>query len=351
MPESKLPQIIGKIVNTYDSEDGINHIEGSNLPSRDGVVEIVVDFLNVLFPGYYEKHELSRGDITYYIWEKIASLYHLLHREILKSLKSTYGNQSDEKKLSEQSIAITFLILNKIPKIREQLRQDVRAAYEGDPAAKSLDEIIVSYPGIEAIAVHAIMIHMPMPEGVDAYRIQELIDPVKDVEGVNPANIGNVVYGRSMRAPCTALATLKLIDSTGVDLKGKMCVVVGASAVVGRPIAVLLMQREATVVSCNKFTGKLKDLCLSADVLIPAAGVAGLITGDMVRAGALVVDVGVNRVKSENGKSRTVGDVDFEGVKGVAGWISPVPGGVGPMTVSVLLHNVIEVAQDRAELV
>lgn len=200
-------------------------------------------------------------------------------------------------------------------------------------------------------SVHAIMVHMPLPEGVDAYRIQELIDPVKDVEGVNPANIGNVVYGRSMRAPCTALATLKLIDSTGVDLKGKICVVVGASAVVGRPIAVLLMQREATVVSCNKYTKGLKELCLSADVLIPAAGVAGLITGDMVRDGALVVDVGVNRIKGEDGKSRTVGDVDFEGVKEVAGWMSPVPGGVGPMTVSVLLHNVIEVAEERAELV
>jgi methylenetetrahydrofolate dehydrogenase (NADP+) / methenyltetrahydrofolate cyclohydrolase len=200
-------------------------------------------------------------------------------------------------------------------------------------------------------AVHAIMVHMPMPEGVDAYRIQELIDPAKDVEGVNPANIGNVVYGRSMRAPCTALATLKLIDSTGIDLKGKVCVVVGASAVVGRPIAVLLMQREATVVSCNKFTEGLKELCLSADVLIPAAGVAGLISGDMVRPGALVVDVGVNRIKDDAGKSKTVGDVDFEGVRAVAGWISPVPGGVGPMTVAVLLHNVIEVAQDRAKLV
>jgi len=196
--------------------------------------------------------------------------------------------------------------------------------------------------------VHAIMVHMPMPEGVDAYRIQELIDPVKDVEGVNPANIGNVVYGRSMRAPCTALATLKLIESTGIELKGKRCVVVGASAVVGRPIAVLLMQREATVISCNKFTGGLGDLCRSADVLIPAAGVPGLITSEMVSKGALVVDVGVNRVKDEAGKSKTVGDVDFETVKAVAGWISPVPGGVGPMTVAVLLYNVIEVAEERA---
>ncbi len=197
--------------------------------------------------------------------------------------------------------------------------------------------------------VHAIMVHMPMPEGVDAYHIQQLIDPDKDVEGVNPANIGNVVYGRSMRAPCTALATLKLIDSTGIDLKGKRCVVVGASAVVGRPIAVLLMQREATVISCNKYTQGLSDLCRSAEVLIPAAGVPGLITADMVSPGALVVDVGVNRIKDDEGKTRTVGDVDFDAVSTIAAHISPVPGGVGPMTVGVLLHNVIELAEDRAK--
>lgn len=196
-------------------------------------------------------------------------------------------------------------------------------------------------------SVHAMMMHMPLPDGVDAYHVQELIHPEKDVEGVNPANIGNVVYGRSMRAPCTALATLKLIDDTGVDLKGKRCVVVGASAVVGRPIAVLLMQREATVISCNKFTRGLAELCLGADVLIPAAGVPGLITADMVREGALVVDVGVNRITGADGRSKTVGDVDFDAVREVAGWISPVPGGVGPMTVSVLLHNVIEVAEHR----
>ena len=195
-------------------------------------------------------------------------------------------------------------------------------------------------------SVHAIMVHMPLPEGVDAHHIKMLLDPEKDVEGVNPANIGNVVYGKSMWAPCTALATLKLIESTGVDLKGKTCVVVGASVVVGRPIAVLLMQREATVISCNKYTEGIKDLCRSADVLIPAAGVAGLITADMVKEGALVVDVGVNRILDpETGKNRTVGDVAFDEVCEVAGWVSPVPGGVGPMTVAVLLHNVVELAE------
>tara|TARA_R110002072_G_scaffold42064_21_gene118943 strand:- start:228817 stop:229731 length:915 start_codon:yes stop_codon:yes gene_type:complete len=217
------------------------------------------------------------------------------------------------------------------------------------PIGSGQAEIVAKVKELNASeSAHAIMLHMPLPDGVDAYHIQELICPDKDVEGVNPANIGNVVYGRSMRAPCTALATLKLIDSTGIELKGKRCVVVGASAVVGRPIAVLLMNREATVISCNKYTQGMKDLCRSADVLIPAAGVAGLITGEMVREGALVVDVGVNRIKGDDGKSKTVGDVDFDAVNGVAGWLSPVPGGVGPMTVAVLLHNVVELAEECA---
>lgn len=156
MPKTKLPRIIGKIVNTYDNEDGINHIEGPNLPSRDRVQEIATHFLDILFPGYYEKQELSKGDVTNYIWEKIAFIYHHLSRENFKSLKSAYGNRDDEKKLTDRSIEITFSILNKIPDIRNQLRFDVRAAFDGDPAAKNLDEIILSYPGIEAIAIHRV---------------------------------------------------------------------------------------------------------------------------------------------------------------------------------------------------
>ena len=157
MTDAKLPQIIESIVNTYDSEDGINHLEGSNLPSRDSVTEIAVNFLNVLFPGYYEKQELPRENVTYYIWEKIAFIYHQLSRENLKSLKSRAdNNREDEKTLVAKSTEITFALLKKIPEIRARLRGDVQAAHEGDPAAKSLDEIIVSYPGIEAIAIHRV---------------------------------------------------------------------------------------------------------------------------------------------------------------------------------------------------
>ncbi|MEQ8317092.1 MAG: bifunctional 5,10-methylenetetrahydrofolate dehydrogenase/5,10-methenyltetrahydrofolate cyclohydrolase [Phycisphaerales bacterium] len=192
---------------------------------------------------------------------------------------------------------------------------------------------------------HAIMVHLPMPEGVDAYEVQRRIDPDKDVEGVNPANIGNVVYGRSSLAPCTALATLRMVLSTGVELKGARCVVVGAGDVVGKPIAVLLMQQEATVISCNVHTEGAAELARTADVVIAAAGVPELVKADWVKPGAVVVDVGVNRVAQDDGSTKTVGDVAFEEVKQKAAFISPVPGGVGPMTVAMLLRNVVAAAE------
>lgn len=193
--------------------------------------------------------------------------------------------------------------------------------------------------------VRAIMLHMPLPEGVDAYAVQRRIAPEKDAEGVNPANIGNVVYGRSSLAPCTALAVVRMIEHTEVELRGKRVIVVGASNVVGKPIAVLLMRRDATVVSCNKFTWGLEDLCRTGDVVVAAAGVPGLLTADMVKPGSVVIDVGVNRVEGPDGKRMTVGDVVYEKVSRVAGWISPVPGGVGPMTVAMLYSNVVEAAE------
>ena len=198
----------------------------------------------------------------------------------------------------------------------------------------------------------AIMVHMPLPVAVDAYAIQCLIDQDKDVEGVNPANIGNIVYGRSSLAPCTALAVIKMVEHTGVDLRGKTAVIVGASNHVGKPIAVLLMRQDATVISCNKWTPDLPQLTARADILVAAAGVPALISRDIVKPGAVVIDVGVNRVKNVDGTMKTVGDCEFEPLKapGGAGWISPVPGGVGPMTVAMLLLNVVEAAEGRTRL-
>lgn len=259
----------------------------------------------------------------------------------------------------------------------EDVRLDAILACSGDsPArvyaenqARTCAELGIGYRlhelpgdcGVEAVAarvrslneddsVSAIMAHLPMPAGVDPYEVQRLIDPTKDVEGVNPANIGNIVYGRSSLAPCTGLAAVRMVESTGIGLRGKRCVVVGAGDVVGKPIAVLLMRREATVISCNEWTWGLAELCLSAEVVISAVGRPGLITPGMVRPGAVVVDVGTSRVEGADGKTRTVGDVDFEGVRAVAGWVSPVPGGVGPMTVAALLSNVVEAAERRSGL-
>jgi methylenetetrahydrofolate dehydrogenase (NADP+)/methenyltetrahydrofolate cyclohydrolase len=202
--------------------------------------------------------------------------------------------------------------------------------------------------------VTAIMVHMPLPEGVDPYSIQKLIAPEKDVEGVNPANIGNVVYGKSSLAPCTGLAVLRMLrkhfnadQQQGYFLRGKLAVVVGAGDVVGKPIAVLMMGQEATVISCNRATPSMHELTIRADVLVAAAGVPGLITASMVKSGAVVIDVGVNRVAGPDGKMRTVGDVEFDAVSLVAGAVSPVPGGVGPVTVAMLLLNVVEAAERR----
>ena len=192
--------------------------------------------------------------------------------------------------------------------------------------------------------VRALMVHLPLPAGVDTERVQSLISPEKDVEGVNPANIGNVVYGRRSLVPCTALASLEMIESTGIELRGKRCAVVGASNIVGKPIAVLLMRADATVHSTNKFTPDLPALARECDVLVAACGVPRLVKAEWIKPGAVVIDVGINRIDGPDGKKITVGDVDFDAVRGVAGWVSPVPGGVGPMTVAMLLRNVVDAA-------
>lgn len=194
----------------------------------------------------------------------------------------------------------------------------------------------------------AIMLHLPVPDDVDTYKLQSLINPAKDVEGVNPANIGNIVYGRSSLVPCTALAVLNMIESTGIKLPGARVVCVGASDIVGKPVAVLMMQREATVISCNIHTKNISELTQSADVLIVAVGKPNLITGNMVKDGAIVIDVGVNRITDpDTGKKKITGDVNYDEVCKVAAYISPVPGGVGPMTVAMLLQNTLMAAANN----
>ena len=197
-------------------------------------------------------------------------------------------------------------------------------------------------------ACTGIMVHLPLPDHVQTAQVQARIAVHKDVEGVNPANIGGVIYGHRTLVPCTAAAIMHMIESTGMSLAGAEAVIIGASDIVGKPVAVLLMEAEATVTSTNIHTVDLEAHCRRADVLVAAAGVPGLITPMHVKPGAVVIDVGINRVRDDaSGATRTVGDVDFEGVGAMAGHISPVPGGVGPVTVSMLLQNTVEAAIRR----
>ncbi len=194
-------------------------------------------------------------------------------------------------------------------------------------------------------AVTGIMLHLPLPAHLDAIDLQYQIDPIKDVEGVSPANIGHVVYGHTLIAPCTALAVLELIQTTGIVLRGAEAVVVGASEIAGKPIALLLTQQMATVTLCHIATQNIEEHTRRAAVLVVAAGKAGLITAHHVRPGAVVIDVGINRVAQADGTRKTVGDVDYPSVRPIAGYITPVPGGVGPMTVALLLKNTLRSAE------
>lgn len=194
-------------------------------------------------------------------------------------------------------------------------------------------------------AVTGIMLHLPLPAGLDATQLQYEIDPLKDVEGVNPANIGYVVYGHTLIAPCTAMAVLELIRSTGTPLRGAEAVVVGASEIAGKPIALLLSEQMATVTLCHIATRDLAFHTSRADILVVAVGKPDLVAAEQVREGAVVIDVGINRVTLPNGSRKTVGDVNFASVSEKAGFITPVPGGVGPMTVAMLLRNTLRSAE------
>lgn len=183
--------------------------------------------------------------------------------------------------------------------------------------------------------VAGIMVQLPVPDGWDGRELMELIDPKKDVDGLTYTNIGMLWSGEAMHYPCTAKGIDYLLHENGIRFTGKHVVVVGRSDIVGKPMAAIALENNATVTICHSKTKNLAEHTRMADILVVAVGKPGLITGDMVKPGAVVVDVGINR--TENG---LVGDVDFDSVAEVAGWITPVPGGVGPMTVAMLMNNV-----------
>lgn len=193
--------------------------------------------------------------------------------------------------------------------------------------------------------VHGILVQLPLPPHIDLPRVLETISPGKDVDGFHLYNVGGLVTGNTVFSPCTPYGVVKLLEAEGVSIEGQNVVVVGASNIVGKPMALMLMARDATVAICHAKTRDLAQFTILADILVVAAGVPGLIVSQMVKTGAIVIDVGINRLPD----GRITGDVDFEGVARKASLITPVPGGVGPMTVTMLLENTVASAERAAD--
>ncbi len=194
--------------------------------------------------------------------------------------------------------------------------------------------------------IHGILVQLPLPDHIDAQRVIEAISPEKDVDGFHIASAGALMTGLPGFWPCTPYGCLKMLDSIGYDLKGKHAVVIGRSNIVGKPMALMLLQRNATVTVCHSGTHDLAHFTRQADVIVAAVGKRNVLTADMVKPGAVVLDVGMNR----NDAGKLCGDVDFDGVRQVASYLTPVPGGVGPMTITMLLVNTLESAERVAKL-
>ena len=215
--------------------------------------------------------------------------------------------------------------------------------YPYDISANELQAAIANFNVDPQIT--GIFLQRPVPESIPIKTLQKAIHPLKDVEGMHPTSIGNIVYNELELGPCTAMASVELLRRTGQDLKGLDVVVIGHSEIVGKPIAFLLMAEGATVTVCHHMTKDVADHSRRADAVFVAVGKPNLITADMLKFGATLIDIGINRVTDEQGKSRIVGDSDFESCSAKAGWITPVPGGVGPVTVSYLMRNSVSAAQ------
>ncbi len=210
------------------------------------------------------------------------------------------------------------------------------------PATLSEAELLARVDALNSDnSIHGILVQLPLPGHIDAQKVIEAISPAKDVDGFHIASAGALMTGMPGFWPCTPYGCMKMLESIGYELKGKHAVVIGRSNIVGKPMALMLLQQNATVTICHSGTRDLKALTLQADVIVAAVGKRNVLTANMVKPGAVVIDVGMNR----NDEGKLCGDVDFDGVKEVAGWITPVPGGVGPMTITMLMVNTLESAE------
>jgi methylenetetrahydrofolate dehydrogenase (NADP+)/methenyltetrahydrofolate cyclohydrolase len=230
--------------------------------------------------------------------------------------------------------------------VRNKMRACAEVGLQSDthqlPADCTQDEILATVARLNADrAVHGIIVQLPLPRGIDTMRVVQSIAIEKDVDGFNWRNLGAIVDAHPQLVPCTPLGVMKLLEQTGIALEGRHAVVIGRSSIVGKPMALLLIAAGATVTVCNSKTPDIARHTRDADIVIVAAGTPRLVTGAMLKHGAVVVDIGINRLPD----GKLAGDVDYESAREVAGWITPVPGGVGPMTVAMLIGNTVAAAR------
>ena len=275
-----------------------------------------------------------------------------------KALAATIRGEVARKvaKLAERGVrpGLAVVLAGEDPASRVYVRNKVRACEETGvrsslfeyPGFVTEKEILGRVAALNADpAVHGILVQLPLPKQIDATRVLETIAPAKDVDGFHAENLGALVAGRPGLVPCTPAGVMRLIEHAGVPLAGRHAVVIGRSNIVGKPLALLLLQRDATVTVCHSKTTNLAAVAREADILVAAVGRALLVTGEMVKPGACVIDVGVNRLPDGS----LAGDVDFAAASKVAGSITPVPGGVGPMTIAMLLENCLSAATRASE--
>ena len=210
------------------------------------------------------------------------------------------------------------------------------------PAQTTMEELLALVRKLNADdRINGILVQLPLPKHLDEKAVIEAIDPTKDVDAFHPANVGRIMIGDYHFLPCTPAGIMEMLKSENIEISGKECVVIGRSNIVGKPMGMLLLHRNGTVTICHSRTKNLAEVCRRADILVAAVGKAGFVTADMVKPGAVVIDVGMNR----NAEGKLCGDVDFAAVELVASYITPVPGGVGPMTIAMLMQNTLTAAK------
>jgi methylenetetrahydrofolate dehydrogenase (NADP+)/methenyltetrahydrofolate cyclohydrolase len=279
-----------------------------------------------------------------------------------KIIDGTALSQSIRAQVAERAAALAargvtpglaVILVGEDPASAVYVRNKVKACHdsglhsvlERHDAGLSQDALLARIAALNADpAIHGILVQMPLPKHLDAQRVIEAIAPAKDVDGFSVTSAGELMTGLPGLRPATPAGCMKLIESAGVSLRGKHAVVIGRSNTVGKPMALLLLQAHATVTVCHSATPDLALHTRQADIVVAAVGRRGTLTAGMVKPGAIVIDVGINR----DDAGKLCGDVDFAGVSAVAGWISPVPGGVGPMTIAMLLANTLQAAEHAA---